>query len=143
MEPTPDREEEMPTAAQEMVRTPAYHLDEEGEDFVLRIPRSMVARDRIQRFVDEVALEHLATQDQINVGDVEGLAREVNRAVWQRLRPHLETAGEMDSAQPQGPAEMDDRLEQLYFMSKVERGLRQIDSGRFASHDEAKRRFGR
>ena len=38
---------------------------------------------------------------------------------------------------------VEEMMEKLYFLSKVERGLRQIDAGQVVSHEEAKRRFGR
>jgi hypothetical protein len=38
---------------------------------------------------------------------------------------------------------LDEVMERLYFLSKVERGLQQADSGQLLSHEEAKRRFGR
>lgn len=34
-------------------------------------------------------------------------------------------------------------MEKLYLLVKVERGLRQIDAGQGVSHEEAKRRFRR
>jgi predicted transcriptional regulator len=40
-------------------------------------------------------------------------------------------------------ATVDQMMEQLYFLSKVQRGLHQIDAGQVVSHQEAKRRFGR
>jgi predicted transcriptional regulator len=40
-------------------------------------------------------------------------------------------------------ATVDQMMEQLYFLSKVQRGLQQIDAGQVVSHEEAKRRFGR
>ena len=40
-------------------------------------------------------------------------------------------------------ASVEEMMEKLYFLSKVERGLRQIEAGQVVSHEEAKRRFGR
>ena len=40
-------------------------------------------------------------------------------------------------------ASVEEMMEKLYLLSKVERGLRQIDTGQVVSHEEAKRRFGR
>lgn len=40
-------------------------------------------------------------------------------------------------------ATMDDMMERLYFLSKVERGFEQIEAGQWVSHEEAKARFGR
>ncbi len=38
-------------------------------------------------------------------------------------------------------ASFDDVMEQIYFLSKIERGLEQLDRGEVVSHDEVKRRF--
>ncbi len=38
---------------------------------------------------------------------------------------------------------LDAVMERLYFLHKVERGLKQIEAGQTISHEEAKRRLGR
>lgn len=38
-------------------------------------------------------------------------------------------------------ATVEDALEQLYFIAKVEEGLRQAEAGETVSHEEAKRRI--
>jgi predicted transcriptional regulator len=38
-------------------------------------------------------------------------------------------------------ATVEDVMERLYFLAKVEEGLRQADAGRTISHEEAKRRI--
>ena len=40
-------------------------------------------------------------------------------------------------------ASLEEVMERLYFMHKVERGLRQIAAGQVVSHEEAKRRLKR
>ena len=40
-------------------------------------------------------------------------------------------------------ASLEEVMERLYFLSRVERGLQQADSGHVVSHEEAKRRLGR
>ena len=39
-------------------------------------------------------------------------------------------------------ATVDDAIERLVFMAKVEEGLAQLDAGQGISHEELKRRFG-
>jgi predicted transcriptional regulator len=39
-------------------------------------------------------------------------------------------------------ATVDDAIERLVFMAKVEEGLAQLDAGQGVSHEEVKRRFG-
>jgi predicted transcriptional regulator len=38
-------------------------------------------------------------------------------------------------------ATIEDVMERLYFLAKVERGLSQIDAGQVVPHEEVKRRF--
>lgn len=40
-------------------------------------------------------------------------------------------------------AGLDEVMERLYFLHKVERGIRQVEAGQVVSHDEVKRRLGR
>jgi predicted transcriptional regulator len=40
-------------------------------------------------------------------------------------------------------ASIEEVMERLYFLSKVERGIRQADSGEVVPHEEVKRRLGR
>ena len=51
-----------------------------------------------------------------------------------------ERALEAIKALPEG-ATLDDAIERLCFIAKIEEGLRQSDAGRVVSHDEIKRRF--
>ena len=39
-------------------------------------------------------------------------------------------------------ATVDDAIERLVFMARVEEGLQQLDAGQGVAHDEVKRRFG-
>jgi predicted transcriptional regulator len=39
-------------------------------------------------------------------------------------------------------ATVDDAIERLVFMAKIEEGLAQLDAGEGVPHDEVKRRFG-
>jgi len=38
-------------------------------------------------------------------------------------------------------ATVEDAMERLYFLAKIERGIADADAGRIVSHDEVKRRF--
>lgn len=39
-------------------------------------------------------------------------------------------------------ATVDDAIERLIFLARIEKGLAQLDAGRGIAHDEIKRRFG-
>jgi predicted transcriptional regulator len=39
-------------------------------------------------------------------------------------------------------ATIEDAIERLYFLAKIEKGIREADAGLTVSHDEAKKRLG-
>ena len=39
-------------------------------------------------------------------------------------------------------ATLEDAMERLYFLAKVERGLREADAGQFVPHEEVRARYG-
>jgi predicted transcriptional regulator len=39
-------------------------------------------------------------------------------------------------------ASIEEAMERLYFLSKIERGVQQADAGKTVSHDEVKKRLG-
>ena len=150
----PDREERMlAEALEETIAPPAYQIEEDGKDLVIRIPASVMTRERLERFLEWIHFESLKSRSRLTETDAAELGREVKQAVRERLNAYTGSvsssavaAGEKaDELAPgrTGEAGMDDPLENLYFMSRVERGIRQIDAGRFVPHEEAKRRFGR
>jgi hypothetical protein len=87
----PDPEESMPTAAlEEMIAQPAYQVEEDGKDLVVRIPASAVTRERLERFLDWIQFESLKSRSQLTEADAAELAREVKHAVYlaNRHRAH-------------------------------------------------------
>jgi predicted transcriptional regulator len=48
----------------------------------------------------------------------------------------LETLSQLPSN-----ATVEEAMERLYFLAKIERGMEQAESGRTVAHDEVKRRF--
>jgi hypothetical protein len=87
----PDREDIMPIAAPEEVAwQPAYRIEEDGDDLVIRIPRSLANRDRVQRFLDSMEFEELVSHSQLTPEAAAELAAEVKRAVWEANRHRVE-----------------------------------------------------
>jgi hypothetical protein len=137
MEPTPDREEKMATAAPEATWTTACQLEEEGEDFVLRIPRWMVTREQVQRFLNRLKFQ-FASREEREPGDVEELLRKSERFTPLTTQERALRAIERLPAD----ATVGEMMDQLHFLARIERGLHQIETGQVVSHEEAKRRFG-
>lgn len=143
MEPTPDREENMLAEALESAEArAAYRIESTDDEIVVRIRRGTVREEWIFRLL--ALLEPELTEE-----EERELADGSDRPGREKLRHRAGTAGSarqqaLDALQ-QLPAEasVDDMMEKLYFMSKVQRGLQQIEAGQVVSHEEAKRRFGR
>lgn len=132
METTPDREEKMPAAAPEQAEV--YRIEEDGDDLVIRIPRSVASRERVERLLGTLEFEQV---------DEAGAHGEIEGAVWELLGRGSDAGTAVNTGETAAVGLPDEPAEHLYFMSKVERGLRQIEAGQFVSHEEAKRRFGR
>lgn len=137
MEPTPDREERMFAQAPETL-TPAYQVEEDSEDFVLRIPRWMVTREQVQRFLNRLKFQFAGSESDPAPEDVEEFLRQYERFVPLSTQERALRAIERLPAD----AGVDEMMNQLHFLASVERGLKQIETGQVVSHDEAKRRFG-
>jgi predicted transcriptional regulator len=141
MESTPDGEEKMPAAAPE--QTEVYRIEEDGDDLVIRVPRSVVSRERVQALLDALEPGQVHGRTPANEKDAARVTDEIRRAVWELLGTASTAGPAVDDGETAAVGLPDEKLEQLHFMSRVERGLRQIDAGEFVSHEEAKRRLGR
>ncbi|MBW3570107.1 MAG: hypothetical protein KY467_03265 [Gemmatimonadetes bacterium] len=87
MDSTPDGEGKMPAAAPtEPGARPSYQIDEDGNDLIVRVPKSLATRERVSRFLDWLEFEQLRSRSQLTEEDAAELAAEVKHAVWERNR---------------------------------------------------------
>jgi hypothetical protein len=148
-QPNPDREEQMPITAPEITSQPAYRVDSSEDEVVVRFRRGGLSDEQILRFLALVDLDAVRQESQLTEEDAMALGEEINHAVWEQASHRVGSAGNareraLDVIRQLPPeASVEEMMEKLYFLSKVERGLRQIDAGQVVSHEEAKRRFGR
>lgn len=70
----------------------AYRIEEEGDDLVIRIPKSLANRDRVERFLDWMEFEELVSHSQLTEEAARELADEIDRAVWEKVRHHVSAA---------------------------------------------------
>ncbi len=83
----PDREEIMPIAAPEQLAwQSAYRIEEDGDNLVIRIPKSLANRDRVERLLDWIQFEELRSRSQLTPETAAELAAEVKRAVAEANR---------------------------------------------------------
>ncbi len=67
---------------------PAYRIDIEEKDIVVRVRRDVLGREEVSRFLDYLELESIRRRSQLSETDAAGLADEVDREVWARVRSH-------------------------------------------------------
>lgn len=154
--PGPDREAKMlAEALEELKAQPAYRIESDGDEVVVRFRRNGLSDRQITHRLALMELDAIRQKSELTEADALALGKQVNRAVWERARQRL-NAGEDSSLAATvrekavdlmkrlpADAAVEEVMEQLYFLSKVERGFRQIDEGHGVSHEDAKRRFGR
>lgn len=69
---------------------PAYRIDIEEQDIVVRVRRDVLDREEVSRFLDYLELESIRRRSQLCESDAAALADEVDRAVWERTRAHAQ-----------------------------------------------------
>jgi hypothetical protein len=69
-----------------MVSQPAYQVDRNGDDVVIRIDAEQMDVEQISRFLDYMALESVRQRSELTEESAAALADEIDRAVWERNR---------------------------------------------------------
>jgi transcriptional regulator of NAD metabolism len=65
---------------------PAYRVDLEDQDLVVRVRRDLVDREEVSRFLDFLEMESIRKRSQLTDADAAALADEIDRSVWERNR---------------------------------------------------------
>lgn len=92
-QPDPDREENMPITAPGITSQPAYRVDSNGDEVVVRFRRGGLSDEQILRFLALVDLDAVRQESRLTEEDATALGKEINRAVWERVRHQLGLAG--------------------------------------------------
>lgn len=80
----------MATSPARRDEAPGYRLDYENDDLVIRIPSTLLSRDRVSQFLDYLILEQGSRELNLGEDEIAGLAKEAKRSAWDRLRPMVE-----------------------------------------------------
>jgi hypothetical protein len=72
-----------------MAAEPAYRIDFEERDLVVRVSRDTLDPEQVSRFLDYLELESIRRRSDLSEEEAAALAREVDRTVWERVRRHL------------------------------------------------------
>jgi hypothetical protein len=73
-----------------MMAEPAYRIDVEEQDLVVRVRRDALDRDEVSRFLDFLELESIRRRSELTEEDAERLADEIDSSVWERYRSRVE-----------------------------------------------------
>ena len=73
-----------------MMADPAYRIDVEEQDLVVRVRRDVLDRDEVSRFLDFLELESIRRRSELTEEDAERLADEIDSSVWERYRSRVE-----------------------------------------------------
>ena len=69
-----------------MMAEPAYRIDVEEQDLVVRVRRDTIDREEVSRFLDFLELESIRRRSQLTEEDAGRLADEIDGQVWERIR---------------------------------------------------------
>ncbi|MEW5931265.1 MAG: hypothetical protein AB1941_27690 [Gemmatimonadota bacterium] len=72
-----------------MAAEPAYRIDFEERDLVVRVSRDTLDPEQVSRFLDYLELESIRRRSEMSEEEAAALAQEVDRAMWERVRGHL------------------------------------------------------
>jgi hypothetical protein len=76
-----------------MTDRPAYRIDIEGDEMVIRIRRDSVDLEDLSRFLDYIVLKSIQRKSELTEDAAAALADEIDRAVWKRVRHRYESPG--------------------------------------------------
>lgn len=72
-----------------MATEPAYSIDVEEDDIVVRLRRDFLTRDEVSTFLDYLELESIRRRSKLSDADATALTEEIDRAVWERTRSYV------------------------------------------------------
>jgi hypothetical protein len=68
---------------------PAYRIDADEQEIVVRLRRDVLDRDDVSRFLDCLELEAIRRRSRLSEADAAGLADEVDGRVWEDIHPRI------------------------------------------------------
>ncbi|HSU14321.1 hypothetical protein [Longimicrobium sp.] len=69
-----------------MATAPAYTLDREDRDYVIRVSSDVLDEAELTRLLDYLVLESIRKRSQLTEDHAAMLANEVKQAAWERVR---------------------------------------------------------
>jgi hypothetical protein len=75
-------------SGESMATAPAYEIERDDSDLVVRVNADFFTEDEVSRFLDYLTLESIRKRSQLTQKDADMLAKEIKTAAWERVR-HL------------------------------------------------------
>ncbi|HEV2150701.1 MAG TPA: hypothetical protein VGR37_25105 [Longimicrobiaceae bacterium] len=72
-----------------MAGEPAYRIEVDDRDLVVRVSRDALDQEQVSRFLDYLELESIRRRSHLSESDVEALSSEVDAGLWERLRGNV------------------------------------------------------
>lgn len=76
-----------------MAAEPAYRIDVEEQDIVVRLRRDVLDREEVSKFLDYLELESVRRRSSLSEEAASQLADEIDGSVWARVRGHVPGEG--------------------------------------------------
>lgn len=73
-----------------MSAPPAYRIDIQDRELVVRLRQDLLSREEVSRFLDYLELESIRRRSALSEEEAERLAAEIDRGVWERTRSRVE-----------------------------------------------------
>lgn len=73
-----------------LIADPPYRVDQQGKEIVIRVSSDLMSRDEMVDLLDYIFLENVRQKASLSEEEIEALAKDANRAAWERLRPMVE-----------------------------------------------------
>ncbi|HEX8245407.1 MAG TPA: hypothetical protein VF541_17970 [Longimicrobium sp.] len=67
-----------------------YRVDHQGAEIVIRVRADLFSSDELAEFLDWLCRESIRRRASLDEDQIAALADEVDRAMWERLRPMVE-----------------------------------------------------
>lgn len=66
-----------------------YSVAVEDDNFIVRLDRRLFDQAEITRFLDYLRIESFRKRSQATPDEIEQLAQDVKRSIWERLKPQF------------------------------------------------------
>jgi hypothetical protein len=74
----------------EVGATRPYRVDHDGSEIIIRVRSDLISREEMIDLLDFILLQKFCEDLSLSDAEIEALAKDAKRSIWQRLRPMVE-----------------------------------------------------